>query len=148
MWIVWGFFFVCFFFLNLFPITHDVGVRKFVQRAVRFCASVCNNTLGYSLSVHNNVDKLEIFLTSLRLSVHLEGRQQQQQQLLPGPSGLRKGQWAMSKGVQLQHQVPDDEAVRGGEGEQLQCGHRSRGAGRVPQRDRCHEAEPPVQLQV
>lgn len=85
------------------------------------------------------------FLTP-RLSFHLEGWRQL---TVPArPPGLRKGQWAMSEGVQLQHQVPDDEAVRGGEGEQLQCGHRSRGAGRVPQRHRSHEAEPPVQLQV
>lgn len=54
----------------------------------------------------------------------------------------------MSKGVHLQHQVPDDEAVRGGQGEQLQRGHRSRGAGRVPQRHRSREAEQPLQLQV
>lgn len=54
----------------------------------------------------------------------------------------------MPEGVQLQHQVPDHEAVRGGQGEQLQRGDWTRGAGRVPQRHRSHEAEPPVQLQV
>lgn len=54
----------------------------------------------------------------------------------------------MSKGVLLQHQVPDNEAVCGGEGEQLQRGPRCRGAGRVPQRYRCHEAKPPLQLSM
>lgn len=38
--------------------------------------------------------------------------------------------------------------MRGGQGEQLQRGHGSRGAGRVPQCHRCHEAELPLQLQV
>jgi len=52
------------------------------------------------------------------------------------------------QGVHLQHQVPHHEAVRGGKGEQLQRGHRHRGAGRVPERHRRHEAESPVQLQV
>lgn len=85
-------------------------------------------------------------LVTPRLRVHLEGWHQLG---LPArPSGLREGERAMSKGVFLQHQVPDHEAVRGGEGEQLQRGHGSGGAGRVPQRYRCHEAEPPVQLQV
>lgn len=54
----------------------------------------------------------------------------------------------MPKGVLLQHQVPDNEAVCGGEGEQLQRGPRSRGAWRMPQRNRCHEAESPLQLPV
>lgn len=54
----------------------------------------------------------------------------------------------MSSGAHLQHQVPHDETVRSGPGEQLQRGPRSGGAGRVSQRHRSHEAEPPVQLQV
>lgn len=54
----------------------------------------------------------------------------------------------MSSGAHLQHQVPHDATVRGGPGEQLQRGPGSGGAGRVSQRHRSHEAEPPLQLQV
>lgn len=77
-----------------------------------------------------------------RFGFHLEGRPPL------SSAGLRKGQQTMPEGELVQHQVPDDEAVRKGEGEQLQRGHRPRGAGRVPERHRRHEAEPPVQLQV
>lgn len=106
--------------------------------------------IGKACCVQNNVYNTQIFPDSLlvtpRLRVHLEGWQQLS--LPAGASGLRKGQWTMSKGVLLQHQVPDDEAVCGGQREQLQCGHGSRGAGRVSQRYRRHEAESSVQLQV
>lgn len=81
-----------------------------------------------------------------RFSFHLEGGRQLGVPVRP--AGLREGQRAVPEGVLVQHQVPDHEAVRGGQGEQLQRGDGSGGAGRMPQRHRRHEAEPAVQLQV
>lgn len=62
------------------------------------------------------------------------------------PAGLREGQRPVPEGAELQLQVPHAEAVRGGQGDQLQPGVRPRGQGRVPQRHGGAQAEVALQL--
>lgn len=51
-----------------------------------------------------------------------------------GPPGLRESQRSVLERAELQHQVPHAQAVRGGQGDQLQLDIGPGGQGRVPQR--------------
>lgn len=63
-----------------------------------------------------------------------------------GPPGLCEGQRSVPKGAELQHQVPHAEAVRGGQGDQLQLDLGPGGQGRVPQRHGGPQTEVALQL--